>query len=195
MRRGIDCRPGMVALLLWFAVTATAAGDGDMTVFEMAQPRDIPPGAPKYSDVCMRNLRVYSAEKGNPYDTIRLIKGFHVTRLDWTYGLSPEFVKTAHDMGVTVQGSLGSLLPRDKIGGENPHKSIGIENIDGGEVIAHWMRTEYWHPSVVGLCEQARVPEGASGSPKGATRHGRRSNPRGRPGDESGGRHVGSLFL
>ena len=96
-----------------------------MTVFEVTQPRTLPPGAPKYSDVCMRNLRVYSADKDDPYDTIRSIHEFHVTRMDWTYQLTPEFVKQARDMGVTVQGTVGSLFGEMRLGMRVRRRTLG----------------------------------------------------------------------
>ena len=143
MPNRLHIRPLTIVLVSLFLAVTTAAGE-ITSVFDMAQPRDLPPGAPKYSDVCMRNLRVYSADKKDPYDTIRLIKDFHVTRMDWTYQLTREFVKEANDLGVSVQGTVGSLLRRDKLGESTSPKDIGIENLNGGEVIAHWMRTESW---------------------------------------------------
>ncbi len=146
----MNFRESIVISLLAQGCVIAASGNEIPSVFEMAQPRSLPPGAPKYSDVCMRNLRVYPTDPHDRKDTIRTIKEFQVTRMDWTYGLSREFLEQAHAMGVSVQGTVGSLLKRDKPGELNSPASIGIENLDGGEVMAHWMRSEYWHERLWG---------------------------------------------
>ena len=123
----------LFVLTLWLCSNAVTLGKEITNVFRMAETHTLPPGAPKYSDVCMRNLRVYSAKKKDPYDTVRLIKDFHVTRLDWTYKLTAEFVEEANNLGVTVQGTVGSLLPRKGPARLNSPGNIGIENLNGGK--------------------------------------------------------------
>ena len=141
MRNTICSRSSLLALLALSCFAATTPGAEITSVFEIAQPRDLPPGAPKYSDVCMRNLTVHPSHAHDPYDTIRSIREFHVTRLEWTYGLTREFLDMAHSMGVTVQGAVVNGAPQGEAGTWNSFENMTIENLDGEEVYAPWMRT------------------------------------------------------
>jgi hypothetical protein len=63
------------------------------------------PGAPKYSDVIVRNLHPHPhpGRKPDPYDTLRMIREFHVTRLEWIYSLDAGFARELKAMGPTVR--------------------------------------------------------------------------------------------
>jgi hypothetical protein len=75
------------------------------TVHDMAEPLPDIPGASRASAVCMRSLTARPAHKGDPHDTLAAIRGFHATRLEWTYGDNPEFIKKVHALGVEYGGA------------------------------------------------------------------------------------------
>jgi hypothetical protein len=78
------------------------------TIHDMAEPLPEIPGAPRASAVCMRSLTARPVHKGDPHDTLAAIRGFHATRLEWTYGDNPEFIKKVHALGVEYGGALAA---------------------------------------------------------------------------------------
>ena len=66
------------------------------------------PGAPRASAVCMRSLRPRPINANDPHDTLAAIRGFHVTRLEWTYGNDASFIQKVHDLGVEYGGALAA---------------------------------------------------------------------------------------
>jgi hypothetical protein len=42
------------------------------------------------------------------HDTLAVIRSFHVTRLEWTYGNDPAFIRKVHDLGVEFGGALAA---------------------------------------------------------------------------------------
>lgn len=65
-------------------------------------------GAPRASAVCMRSLRSRPINAKDPHDTLAAIRNFHVTRLEWTYGNDPAFIKKVHDLGVEYGGAVAA---------------------------------------------------------------------------------------
>lgn len=111
MLSGPVTRLGGSALLI--CVTALVgfslnAAPFPLRVWEVAKARPAVPGAPKYGDVTVRNLRPHPhrGKRADPYDTFQMARDFHITRLEWTYGLDREFVQKARAMGLTVGGAL-----------------------------------------------------------------------------------------
>ena len=80
-------------------------------VWQVARPRPLVPGAPKYSDVSMRSLRPHPARWNDPHDTLRAAQELHLTRLEWTYGLDRDFVTKAKALGLLVGGALEDESP------------------------------------------------------------------------------------
>jgi hypothetical protein len=78
------------------------------TFADLATPRTPVPGAPNYGDVIVRNLRPHPApgRVPDPYESLRMIQAFHVTRLEWTYQLDAAFVQKLKAMGLTVGGAI-----------------------------------------------------------------------------------------
>jgi len=104
---GTIVRIGVTLLLV--AGRAVSAEDTLRPFWQVAQARKPVPGAPQYSAVTVRNLRPHpclSAKEPDPYDTLRMIQEFHVTRLEWTYQLDPPFVAQLKTLGLTVGGAL-----------------------------------------------------------------------------------------
>jgi hypothetical protein len=95
-------------LLLACLGAVTSAAAREPTFAEMAKARTPVPGAPKYSDVIVRNLHPHPApgRVPDPYDSLRMIAEFHITRLEWTYQLDAAFVRQLKALGLTVGGAI-----------------------------------------------------------------------------------------
>jgi len=102
----------------------------------MAEPLPEIPGAPRASAVCMRSLTARPAHKGDPHDTLAAVRGFHATRLEWTYGDNPDFIKKVHALGVEYGGALaaGSYL------GKSPPVEWNVVGLDAQRLVPEWMR-------------------------------------------------------
>jgi hypothetical protein len=91
------------------------AGDlpvtGAVHVWEIAKAQPAVPGAPRYSDVIVRNLSPHPNRTNDSRDSLRMFQEFHVTRLEWTYKLDRAFVQQAKALGLSVGGALGSATP------------------------------------------------------------------------------------
>ena len=130
------------------------------TIHDMAEPLPEIPGAPRASAVCMRSLTARPAHKGDPHDTLAAIRGFHATRLEWTYGDNPEFIKKVHALGVEYGGALaaGSYL------GKAPQIEWNVVGLDAQRLVPEWMR--HWpRPNPWGC---ANNPEFAAGHVRAA---------------------------
>ena len=106
------------------------------SIYDMVEP--VPPvhGAPRASAVCIRSLIAHPSHKGDPHDTLAAIRGFHATRLEWTYGDKPEFIKKVHDLGVEYGGALaaGSYV------GKSPSIEWNVVGLDAQRLVPEWMR-------------------------------------------------------
>ena len=93
-------------------------------------------GAPRASAVCIRSLTAHPSRNGDPHDTLAAIRGFHATRLEWTYGDNPEFIKKVHDLGVEYGGALsaGSYV------GKAPSVEWNVVGLDAQRLVPSWMR-------------------------------------------------------
>ena len=54
-------------------------------LYEIAQPRVLPPMVPRYSDVVMRHLTFRPINEKDSISTVEQIKQFHATRIEWVY--------------------------------------------------------------------------------------------------------------
>lgn len=133
--------------LAWGAGTGT---DHPLYLSDCVEPRPSYPGILKASDVCMRSLRPRPINSSDPYDTLEAIRGFHVTRLEWTYGLTKDFIAKVEDLGCTASGAVanGSLkgVSRD---GDDWFLKLNALDLNGKAVEAPWMRAwpghALWH--------------------------------------------------
>ena len=78
-----------------------AGGDAPTRVSEVAAPRVLPPGAPKYSDVSLSSRTPHPRKAGDPYDTFEAARAFHATRLDWVNTDDADFVRRIHEEGLS----------------------------------------------------------------------------------------------
>ena len=98
------------------------------------------PGKIAASTVPMRNLSPHPTGPQDPYDSLQAIRDFHVTRLEWTYHLTPAFVKKIKAMGVTVSGATGASLFVPDAADEAGLEKYNILTADGRPTTAPWMR-------------------------------------------------------
>src|SRR5262249_16001179 len=78
------------------------------------------------------------------------IRGFHVTRLEWIYGLTPEFVKKAKDLGVSVSGATSCNTALGISNTPESAQQFGILDLNLHSITAPWMRK--WNPPGMWLC-------------------------------------------
>ncbi|NCP31102.1 MAG: hypothetical protein GW867_13870 [Armatimonadetes bacterium] len=132
-----------IALLAAFALASANAGSaaGERNLCDTVEPHPTCPGALRASEVCMRSLVPRSARPGSPHDTLQAIRDFHVTRLEWTYSLTPAFIAAVKELGVTVSGACvnGSLAGVDRKAPEWYLRYSALD-LDGNPVEAPWMR-------------------------------------------------------
>lgn len=85
----------------------------NQTLADIAVPREMPPGAPKYSDVCMRSL----FPRGN---TLEAAESFYVTRLEWVY-LRPnhDFYRKVREKKLYLGGTLVTEASKSSLKGKN----------------------------------------------------------------------------
>ncbi|MBT8043803.1 MAG: hypothetical protein KJO79_02535, partial [Verrucomicrobiae bacterium] len=82
------------------------------TLADLAVPRKIPPGAPKYSDVCMRSL----IPRGN---TLEAAESFYVTRLEWVYlRTNHEFYRKVREKNLYLGGTLVTEASKSSLKGK-----------------------------------------------------------------------------
>jgi hypothetical protein len=130
------------------------------TIHDMAEPLPDIPGAPRASAVCMRSLTARPSHKGDPHDTLAAIRGFHATRLEWTYGDDPEFIKKVHAVGVEYGGALAA----GSYQGKSPPIEWNVVGLDAQRLVPEWMR--HWpRPNPWGC---ANNPEFAAGHVRAA---------------------------
>jgi hypothetical protein len=108
------------------------------------------PGIINNSEVVMRGLHPRPSGPDDPHDTLEAIRRFHVTRLEWIYGLTPEFVRKVKNLGVSISGATSSLTGLLDTNSPNFAKQYGILDLNLNPITAPWMRK--WDPPGLWLC-------------------------------------------
>lgn len=109
-------------------------------------PRPSYPGKLRASEVCMRSLSPRPLNASDPHDTLKAIRDFHVTRLEWTYGLTPAFIAKAKALGCTVSGASAAM----SVAGVDTkipewYRAYSVLDLNGEPVEAPWMRAWAGH--------------------------------------------------
>ncbi len=108
--------------------------DGPPQIHQLAKPRTLTPGAPRYSDV---GMRLFSMR--NPKYTERMIqagKNFHITRGEWSYIENKEFIERVHKIGWSFQGTTCAVTRIAE---------HAMRNKKGGPMLDHFQRKgRYW---------------------------------------------------
>lgn len=145
-------------LLLCFAVCHLGCdvfcrGSELETVSHIAKTRHRSQGTPRYSDVVMRSLQLHPFNDKDPHDTFHAIRDFHVTRLEWVYGLNKQSISEVQALGVYCGAALHSAL--SDMPNTHSRKVGRIKNNLGEPMTAPWM--EDWVPKRYWGC--ANSPE------------------------------------
>lgn len=150
--------PGFAVTLLLFLFCCAAFAAPAM--YEIAQERDIPAGAPQYSDVIMRSLHLRvagdspSAEtmaklhikraRAESRDTLQALMDFHVTRLEWSYINDRDFITKLHSMDIRFGNAYCSVDASSAEAGNS------VYDLAGEPVTPPWMRV--WDPMPTAAC-------------------------------------------
>jgi len=132
------------------ATLVPTAEPAKINLSDRVKPRPDFPGMLRASDVCMRSLRPRPINQTDPHDTLQAIRDFHVTRLEWTYGLTADFIARVEALGCTASGACanGNLIGISRQGTEW-YKDYSALDLDGNAVEAPWMRAwpghALWH--------------------------------------------------
>jgi len=112
---------------------------------QMAAQVPLAPGVPKGSDVLMRSLQPHPANANDKHNTLEAIRGFHVNRLEWSYGFDAKQIQQVKAQGCDFYGAAAAhTVALEKTCSEMPVSvflKLGIKNFYGNPVIARWMRT------------------------------------------------------
>ncbi len=130
-----------LSLLLLGLLAAALPGQ---TVFELAQPRVRPAGAPRPSDVIMRTLRQRPINANDPHDTLRALDEFHVSRLEWSYIGDAEFIARVKSPGRLFGNA--AAAPSYRRQPDPGWEDLACLSAAGEPVIASWKRT--WKPTL-----------------------------------------------
>ncbi|MGV3756175.1 MAG: hypothetical protein ACO1QS_12405 [Verrucomicrobiota bacterium] len=106
--------PFFIALYTLTTIASSGNAAESKRVWELAQPARIVPGAPKYSDVSARSLMLRPANTKDTNDTFRMAEEFHLTRLDWCYGVDRAYAQRAKELKLSIGSALSSNLPDAK---------------------------------------------------------------------------------
>lgn len=98
------------------------------------------PGKIAASEVPIRGLYPRPRGTSDPFDTLEAIRSFHATRLEWIYGLTPEFVKKVTDMGVSVSGATAEGTGVYDMSQPGWLEKYSILTLDLKPTTAPWMR-------------------------------------------------------
>jgi hypothetical protein len=93
-------------------------------------------GGAAASAVCMRSLAPRPTGPKDPHDTLAAIRGFHVTRLEWTYGDDAAFIRRVHALGVEYGGAIAA----GSYAGKAPAVEWNVVGLDSQRLVPPWMR-------------------------------------------------------
>lgn len=147
------------------------------------------PGAAPASAVCMRSLRPRPINANDPHDTLAAIRGFHVTRLEWTYGNDKAFIQKVHDLGVEYGGAIAA-------GSYSGSKSPWDWNVIGSEtqrLAPTWMR-KWARPNPWGCANNPEFRAGHVRAAVAAVKAGADLLHRDEPGQNEHSYHWGGCF-
>lgn len=131
-------------ILLSFAIGAfvASAQAAPSYLADSVAPEPAHPGGLRASEVPIRGLTPRTKGANEPHDTLEAIRGFHATRLEWIYGLTPDFVSKVRAMKVSVSGTI-STGTGDGLSETRPdwQSYYQIQDLAGRPTTAPWMRT------------------------------------------------------
>ena len=115
----------------------------DSTTFPMRQdPRVLLPVA---SDVCMSSRWWHPRGADDRNDTMRDLRAFHATRLEWIYDASPEHIRTVKSASLAFCTTINAT-------DNEPGRPYSGRNFDGGLAFFSWMASWLHDGAPVGAC-------------------------------------------
>ncbi|MBK8563824.1 MAG: hypothetical protein IPN76_10915 [Saprospiraceae bacterium] len=99
----------------------------------------LPPGAPRYSDVCFSSRWERPRDANDTLETFNAAKSFHATYLNWVYTTNPHFIRKADSLGYKLQVALTPTLHDLPLGSTNSDQGR-VLNTKGEKVTAPWMK-------------------------------------------------------
>jgi hypothetical protein len=144
-------RPIYLGILYCLVVTGCASQKW-LTVQQTAQRSILPPGAPRYSDVCFSSRWERPRDANDTLETFTAAKSFHATYLNWVYTTNPRFIRKADSLGYKLQVALTPTLP-DLPLGSTSNLQGRVHSKHGEKVTAPWMKgwNNWWgcvnHPA------------------------------------------------
>lgn len=99
------------------------------------------PGIIQKSEVVMRGLCPRPINVEDPHNTLDAIREFHVTRLEWIYSLTPEFVRQVKSLGTSVSGTTSTCTSLEDPSSPETAKKFGILDLNLQPTTATWMRS------------------------------------------------------
>jgi len=99
------------------------------------------PGIIKKSEVVMRGLRSRPIDAKDSHNTLDAIRGFHATRIEWIYDLTPEFVRQVKRLGASVSGKTSTSTSLQDPKSPEAAKKFGILDLNLKPTTATWMRS------------------------------------------------------
>lgn len=110
-----------------------------LMVSDVAKPVKLPPGAPRYSDVCFSSRWERPRNNRDTLETFAAARSFHATYINWVYTSNPAFIKKADSLGYKLQVALTPTLP-DLPFGNSSHRDGRMHSKNGTLVTAPWMK-------------------------------------------------------
>lgn len=136
------------------AVEQGVAG-GTRRLHDLAEAAAAVRGGPPASAVCMRSLSPRPMNPRDPHDTLAAIRGFHVTRLEWTYGDDAAFIRKVHDLGVEYGGAIAA----GSYSGKAPPVEWNVVGLESQRLVPTWMR-QWPRPNPWGCCNNPEFRAG-----------------------------------
>jgi len=137
--------PSLLAVLVCMSAALSNDNQASKRIHEVAQPRPLPEGAPRASDVIMRSLTLREGTNEGEHDTFRALSDFHVNRLEWAYIRDRDFIARCREKGILFGGAASSamshvVMPK----GDSDYAALACVNLRGEPVVPTWKRA--WNP-------------------------------------------------
>jgi hypothetical protein len=128
-----------ISFLCAFGVFFSCQTNRHLSIQQTARPANLPPGVPRYSDVCFSSRWEHPRNEQDTLETFSAARRFHATHLNWVYTTNTGFIQKAQSKGYKLQVALTPTLP-DLPFGSNQHALGRIVNKAGQPVTAPWMK-------------------------------------------------------
>ena len=126
----------IIICLLYCVAISGCATHAWLTMQQTTEKTALPPGAPRYSDVCFSSRWERPRDANDTLETFNAAKSFHATYLNWVYTTNPHFIRKADSLGYKLQVALTPTLHDLPLGSTNsdpPSQSSQSNKGQGGD--------------------------------------------------------------